>query len=45
MFDGYTEGDDKPDMYWDLDSFLYSRGIVHTGLGQKVKKELRQIYA
>ena len=29
---------------WDVDGFLYRKGIVHSDLGQEVKKELLEIY-
>ena len=30
---------------WDIDGFLYKKGICHSDLGNKVKKELLEIYA
>ena len=29
---------------WDIDGFLYRKGIVHSDLGQEVKKTLQEIY-
>ena len=43
IYEGHYE--EKPDLYWDLDCFLYERGIVHSNLGQQVKKEIQEIYA
>ena len=38
----YDQGEYITD--WDVDGFLYRKGIVHSDLGQKVKKELLEIY-
>ena len=39
----YDKGEYVTD--WDVDGFLYRKGIRHSDLGQKVKKELLEIYA
>ena len=38
----YDQGEYVTD--WDVDGFLYRKGIVHSDLGQQVKKELLEIY-
>ena len=38
----YDQGEYVTD--WEVDGFLYRKGIVHSDLGQKVKKELLEIY-
>ena len=38
----YDQGEYITD--WDVDGFLYRKGIVHSDLGQEVKKELLEIY-
>ena len=38
----YDQGEYVTD--WDVDGFLYRKGIVHSDLGQEVKKELLEIY-
>ena len=38
----YDQGEYITD--WDVDGFLYRKGIVHSDLGKKVKKELLEIY-
>jgi hypothetical protein len=38
----YDQGEYITD--WDVDGFLYRKGIVHSDLGQQVKKELLEIY-
>ena len=38
----YDQGEYITD--WDVDGFLYRKGIVHSDLGHKVKKELLEIY-
>ena len=38
----YDQGEYVTD--WDIDGFLYRKGIVHSDLGQEVKKELLEIY-
>ena len=39
----YDQGEYVTD--WDVDGFLYRKGIVHSDLGKEVKKELLEIYA
>jgi hypothetical protein len=39
----YDQGEYVTD--WDVDGFLYRKGIRHSNLGQQVKKELLEIYA
>ena len=39
----YDQGEYVTD--WDVDGFLYSKGIVHSDFGKQVKKELLEIYA
>ena len=38
----YDQGEYVTD--WDVDGFLYRKGIVHSDVGQQVKKELLEIY-
>tara|TARA_Y100000034_G_scaffold120139_1_gene162721 strand:+ start:323 stop:724 length:402 start_codon:yes stop_codon:yes gene_type:complete len=38
----YDQGEYVTD--WDVDGFLYRKGIGHSDLGQEVKKELLEIY-
>ena len=38
----YDQGEYITD--WDVDGFLYRKGIVHSDLGKEVKKELLEIY-
>ena len=38
----YDQGEYVTD--WDVDGFLYRKGIVHSDLGKEVKKELLEIY-
>ena len=40
--DEYDQGEYVTD--WDVDCFLYGKGIVHSDLGKEVKKELLEIY-
>ena len=44
LFSGeeYDQGEYVTD--WDVDGFLYRKGIVHSDLGKEVKKELLEIY-
>ena len=39
----YDQGEYVTD--WDVDGFLYRKGIVHSDLGKEVKKELLEIYS
>ena len=45
LFSGeeYDQGEYVTD--WDVDGFLYRKGIVHSDLGKEVKKELLEIYS
>ena len=38
----YDQGEYVTD--WDVDGFLYKKGIVHSDFGKEVKKELLEIY-
>ena len=39
----YDQGEYVTD--WDVDGFLYRKGIVHSDFGKEVRKELLEIYA
>ena len=38
----YDQGEYVTD--WDVDGFLYKKGIIHSDFGKEVKKELLEIY-
>ena len=38
----YDQGEYITD--WDVDGFLYKKGIIHSNFGKEVKKELLEIY-